>query len=406
MTRWPAFALCAITLTVGVGLSTTGCTANAPEGQPAAGGGDSAVQAPYFEYDPTWPQPLPTNGFLGATVGVHVDAQDHVWIVHRYDGIGTGVPSAYQVAASQDPPTAECCRTTSPVIEFDQDGSVVSSWGGPGEGYEWPEGEHGIFIDDNDNVWIGSNSAGQDDRKTDTHVLKLTRDGTFRLQIGRQGVVAGNDDTQNMLQPTGIVVDTAANEVFVSDGELQFHRRVIVFDSETGAFKRMWGAYGNTPEDLEDLPRYSPDDPVPQQFRGPHCIEMSRDGLLYVCDRFNDRFQVFQKDGTFVREKFIAKNTLYPGSVYDIAFSPDPEQQFLYVADGMNKKVWILLRNSLDVVGRFGVGGNNGGQFNHPHSIATDSNGNLYVTETLEGKRVQRFLYRGMRPVTLPFEYQ
>ena len=393
-------------LILGATLTAISCAAEEPNDQsmptPAE---ESGVQAPRFEYDPSWPQPLPDNGFLGATVGVHVDAQDHVWIVHRYDGIGTGSPSAYQVAASQDPPTAECCRTISPVIEFDQAGHVVSSWGGPGTGYEWPEGEHGIFVDDDDNVWIGSNAAGGD-RKVDTHVLKFTRDGSFLLQIGQQGLVAGNDDTQNMLQPTGMVVDTAVDEVFVSDGELQFHRRVIVFDSETGAFKRMWGAYGNTPEDLQDLPPYSPDDPAPQQFRGPHCVEMSHDGLLYVCDRFNDRLQVFQKDGTFVTEKVIARETLYPGSVYDIAFSPDPEQRFLYIADGMNKKVWTLLRDSLEVVGRFGVGGNNGGQFNHPHSIATDSSGNLYVTETLEGKRVQRFLNRGTHPVELPFEYQ
>ncbi|MGE0394021.1 MAG: hypothetical protein AB7P67_10700 [Vicinamibacterales bacterium] len=183
----------------------------------------------------------------------------------------------------------------------------------------------------------------------------------------------------------------------MSDGELLFHRRVIVFDADTGRFKRMWGAYGNKPEDLKDLPRYKPGDPPPQQFRGPHCMRMDKDGQLYVCDRFNDRLQVFRKDGTFVRERFIAPNTLYPGSVYDVAFSPDPKQTYAYVTDGMNKKVWILLRDTLEIVGRFGVGGNGGGQFNHPHSIAVDSKGNLYVTETLEGKRVQRFLYKGLR---------
>jgi hypothetical protein len=363
---------------------------------------EQAGLVPYFEYDPTWPKPLPNNGFLGAVIGAHVDARDHVWIVHRSGGGGTGAPSAYQVAAAQTPKLAECCTPAPPVLAFDAAGTVVASWGGPGPGYEWPEGEHGIFVDHEDSVWIGSNGvAGQTaegkSTKTDTHVLKFTRDGQFLLQIGTQGVVRGNDDTENMIEPTGMVVDPAAGEVFVSDGELLFHRRVIVFDAGTGMFKRMWGAYGNKPEDLKDLPRYKPGDPAPQQFRGPHCMRMDTDGLLYVCDRFNDRLQVFQKDGTFVREKFIAPDTLFPGSVYDIAFSPDPEQTYAYVADGMNKKVWILLRKTLEIVGRFGVGGNGGGQFNHPHSIATDSQGNLYVTETLEGKRVQRFLYKGLK---------
>jgi DNA-binding beta-propeller fold protein YncE len=294
-----------------------------------------------------------------------------------------------------------------PVVEFDQTGRIVSSWGGPGTGFEWPSGEHGIFVDHQDNVWIGSNGQGRRSgppgavaqagaEQTDTHILKFTRTGTFLLQIGKQNIHGGNDDTRNMLQPTGIFVDAATNEVFVSDGEHGNHRRVIVFDGATGAYRRMWGAYGNKPED-PDLGDYKPGDPPARQFRYPHGIELSKDGLVYVADRSNNRVQVFKKDGTFVNEVIIAPQTLYPGSVDDVAFSADAQQRFMYVADNLNKRVWIVERASLRVLGKFGEGGNHGGQFNMPHSIATDSKGNIYVTETLEGKRVQRFLYKGLK---------
>ncbi len=366
----------------------------------AAGG------VPQFEWDPTFPK-MPSGQMLGAVIGVHVDARDHIWIVHRSLGTGTGSLTAFQRAAEFNPPRAECCIPAPPVIEFDQAGRIVSSWGGPGTGFEWPSGEHGIFIDHQDNVWIGSNGQGRRTgppgavaqagaEQTDTQILKFTRTGKFLLQIGKQNVHGGNDDTRNMLQPTGIFVDPATNDVFVSDGEHGNHRRVIVFDGATGAYKRMWGAYGNKPDDT-DPGDYKPSDPPAQQFRYPHGIELSKDGLVYVADRSNNRVQVFKKDGTFVKEVIIAPKTLYPGSVDDIAFSADSTQRFMYVADNMNKRVWIVERASLTVVGKFGEGGNHGGQFNMPHSIATDSKGNIYVTETLEGKRIQRFLYKGVK---------
>ena len=379
--------LLALVLATGAGLWTS-----LPSAQSRA-----AVEMPTFQWDPTWPKPLPNNWMLGATIGAHVDSRDHIWIVHRSFGNGTGTLSDYQAAASQKPPLAECCTAAPPVVEFDQAGNLVQAWGGPGPGYEWPEGEHGILVDYKDNVWVGTNFAGQrgGSNRISTQLLKFTRTGRFLLQIGKEGVIGTNADRQNMKQPTGIWVDQATNEAYVSDGELQDHRRIIVFDADTGAYKRHWGAYGKTPVD-GDLGRYTPGD-RPDQFRGPHCSRMAKDGLLYVCDRFNDRLQVFRKDGTFVKELFIAPETRYPGSVYDVAFSPDPQQKYLYVADGMNKKVWILLRESLRVLDRFGVGGNFGGQFNHPHSITADSHGNLYVTETLEGKRVQKFRFTGMK---------
>ena len=367
---------------------------------------DAAGGVPQSEWDPTFPQ-VPPGQMLGAVIGVHVDRTDHVWIVHRSLGTGTGSLTAFQRAAEFDPPRGECCVPAPPVIEFDQAGRVVSSWGGPGEGFQWPSGEHGIFVDHQDNVWIGSNGMGRKTgppgsvapagaEQTDTHVLKFTRAGKFLLQIGTQNVHGGNADTKNMLQPTGIFVDPANNEVYVSDGEHGNHRRVIVFDGATGAYRRMWGAYGNVPEDA-DPGEYKPDDPPAKQFRYPHGVELSKDGLVYVADRSNNRVQVFRKNGTFVNEAIIAPRTLYPGSVDDVAFSPDPEQRFMYVADNLNKRVWILERKSLTILGKFGQGGNHGGQFNMPHSIATDSKGNIYVGETLEGKRVQRFLFKGVK---------
>src|SRR5262245_16782082 len=243
------------------------------------------VEIPTFKWDPAWPKPMPNNWMLGATIGAYVDSRDHIWIVHRSFGNGTGAPTDYQIAAAQKPPTAECCIPAPPVVEFDQAGNVVQAWGGPGQGYEWPEGEHGIFVDYKDHVWVGSNFAGQRGGSTrvSTQVLKFTRDGKFLLQIGKEGVIANNEDHQNMKQPTGIWVDPATNEAFVSDGELQDHRRVIVFDADSGAYKRHWGAYGNKPVD-GTLPRYKPGD-KPQQFAGPHCVRMSQDGFLSVCDR-------------------------------------------------------------------------------------------------------------------------
>ena len=173
-----------------------------------------------------------------------------------------------------------------------------------------------------------------------------------------------------------------------------------MFDADTGRYKRHWGAYGNKPDDT-DLGRYNPDAPPARQFRSPvHCAELSKDGLLYVCDRPNDRLQVFKKDGTFVKEVFVAKTTLADGSVWDIAFSKDPQQKYIYLADGSNEKVYIILRETLEILTSFGDGGRQPGQFYAVHSIASDSKGNIYTTETYEGKRLQKFVYKGLGPVT------
>jgi DNA-binding beta-propeller fold protein YncE len=356
----------------------------------AAAEGQSTVQAPMFEVDPFWPRPLPNHWVLGSSVGVTVDARDHVFIVHR--GAAT-LNERTEIGLATTPRTAEdCCLPAPPILEFDPAGNLVGHWGGPGPGYEWPTSNHGVTVDDKGNVWIGGNGKG------DAHVLKFTRDGKLLMQFGHAGKSTGSNDTENFGQVAKIFVDPKANEAYIADG--YGNRRVAVIDADTGKFKRYWGAYGHKPDDT-DLGKYDPEAPPAPQFRTPvHCAELAHDGLVYVCDRPNDRIQVFQKDGTFVKETFIAKKTLGDGSVWDIAFSKDPQQRYLYLADGKNEKVYNLDRDTLKILTSFGDGGRQPGQFFGVHSIATDSKGNIYTTETYEGKRLQKFVYKGLGPVT------
>ncbi len=351
-----------------------------------AASAQAVVQAPRFEVDPFWPKPLPNNWVLGETIGLGIDAQDHVWIVHRADRV-----NAIEGAADQNPPTASCCRRAPWVLEFDPAGNLVGHWGGPGEGYDWPKSNHGIFIDYKDNVWIGGNDA------TDAHILKFTRSGKFLMQLGHPGQSKGSNDTENFGRVAKIFVDPKANEAYIADG--YGNKRVAVLDADTGRFKRYWGAYGHKPDDT-NIGRYDPEAPPAQQFRTPvHCADLANDGLVYVCDRPNDRIQVFKADGTFVKEKFIAKKTLGDGSVWDVAFSRDPGQKYMYLADGKNEKVYVMDRQSLEILTSFGDGGRQPGQFFAVHSIATDSKGNIYTTETYEGRRLQKFVYKGIGSV-------
>jgi hypothetical protein len=381
----------------------------------------AAAMAPRFEVDPLWPKPLPNHWILGQTIGVSVDAQDHIWIIHR-----AGSLEANEVHATTSPQTAQCCGPAPPVLEFDQQGNLLRHWGGPGNGYDWPDSNHGITIDYKGNVWIGGNGRGaqpaaggrgkQADKGrggdptldegqvagvqsfNDNMVLKFTQDGKFLMQIGKPGHSKGSNDVENLRLPAKTYVDPQTNELFVADG--YGNHRVIVYDAETGKYKRHWGAYGNKPDDV-DLGRYNPSDPPAKQFRNPvHCAEISVDRLLYVCDRVNDRIQVFKPDGTYVKEAFYEKQTLGSGSAWDIAFSKDPQQKYIYLADGENDRVHIIDRQSLEVLTTFGEGGRQPGEFYGVHSIATDSKGNIYTTETYRGQRVQKFVYKGIAAVT------
>jgi DNA-binding beta-propeller fold protein YncE len=352
----------------------------------------SSVSAPTFEVDPLWPRPLPNNWLLGWTIGVWVDEQDYVWIIHR----GASGLHNNERGAELNPPIAECCRTAPPILVFDPEGNLVRSWGGPGPGYEWPQSNHGVHVDYKGNVWIGGNG------EKDAQILKFTKEGKFLMQVGHFGKNGGSNDQENFGRPAKIWVDPKTNEAYVADGYL--NKRIAVLDADTGKMKRYWGAYGNKPDDA-NLGPYDPKAPPAQQFRNPvHCIERTNDGLLYVCDRQNDRLQVFQPDGTFVKEMYFAKNTLGAGSVWDITFSRDPAQRYIMLTDGQNERIRVILRDTLEELTSFGDGGRQPGEFYGVHSIASDSKGNLYTTETYEGKRVQKFIYKGISSVARGYQ--
>jgi DNA-binding beta-propeller fold protein YncE len=383
-----------------------GCGSTPADSPSAATQQTGATQAPIFEVDPFWPNPLPNHWVTGSTIGLSVDAQDNVWTIHRPGTVETNFKAAdLKVADAVDDeaqpgaparvtgsdPIGACCNVAPPVLVYNQAGHLVTSWGGPGAGYEWPDSNHGITVDHKGNVWLAGNGM------QDTQVLKFTSTGSFLLQIGKHGVHNGSNDVRNFWQPTKIVADAAANEVYISDG--YGNRRIIVLDADTGAYKRHWGAYGNRPDDGA-LPPYNPAAPPSKQFSTMHCVIVSNDGLVYACDRVNDRIQVFRRDGTFVTEAFIDPKTYRSGSVWDMTFSRDPQQTYIYAANGVNQTINVLLRSTLEVLTSFGDGGRQPGQFFGVHNLATDSKGNLYTAETYTGARVQRFLFKGVGPVT------
>jgi DNA-binding beta-propeller fold protein YncE len=338
--------------------------------------GRDEVMVPRFEVDPFWPKPLPNRWLLGQVAGVAIDVRDHVWIVQRPRTL-----SEDERGAALTPPRSGCCVPAPPVMEFDPDGNLVQAWGGPGAGYDWPGNEHGIFLDHTDHVWLGGNGD------KDHQILKFTRAGQFVLQIGKAGVTGGDGDTAHLGRPADVRVDRATNELFVADGYR--NHRLIVFDATTGAYKRHWGANGRPPGE-----------PGVKSFGNPtHCVRVTNDGLVYVCDRSNNRVQVFRRDGTFVREIGVATETRGSGSAWDLDFSRDRGQTYLYVADGENNHVWLLARESGKILGRFGRSGRYAGQLHWVHNMAVDSKGNVYTTEVDNAKRVQKFMYRGIHPM-------
>lgn len=361
-----------------------------------------AKQAPRFEVDPFWPKPMPNNWVMGMTIGIGVSADDHVWVIHRGNDPGNLDRTELAVVKEGAPRVGECCNPAPPVLEFDAAGNLVGSWGGqPKDGsYDWPESNHGIVVDHKGFVWIGGNGG------PDAHILKFTRDGKFVAQYGKKNArlkegepgakpsfVANSADMNNFGRVAKIFIDPKANEGYVADGYL--NHRVAVIDLDSGKIKRFWGAYGKPPTD-DPLGPYDPAAPVAQQFRTPvHCAEASNDGFVYVCDRPNDRVQIFTSEGKFVKEVFVAKETRADGSVWDIAFSKDPTQKYLYMADGVNEHVRVFDRQSMEELYNFGYGGRQPGMFLGVHSIATDSKGNIYTTETYTGKRLQKFTLKG-----------
>jgi DNA-binding beta-propeller fold protein YncE len=399
--------------------------------------GAQTVQAPKFEVDMLWPKPLPTHWLLGSATGLAVDSRDHVWVVN----LPNSFTGRTETGAEATPPIGECCFPSPNVLEFEADGTLVGHWGGPGQGYTWPSSNSGLAIAPNGNIWIGG--AGP----RDTQILEFTRDGKFVRAIGKEappvaaaptaapdtayaGVSRGAAGAAGGFSapagrgggrggrggrgavpplpansaaadafggPTRVSFDAKANEAYVADGSR--NHRVAVVDMTTGVIKRFWSAYGNVPSDT-NYGAYSPDSAPISQFRNPvSCAEPSNDGLVYVCDRANDRIQVFDKSGKFIKEKTIAPSTKGAGSVWDVTFSRDAQQKYLYVADGQNMKVWILDRQTLEPLSSFGDGGRQPGEFFALHSIVTDSKGNVYTVEALEGKRLQKFVFKGVSSV-------
>ena len=365
-------------------------------------------EAPRFVVDPYWPKPLPNGWLMGSTIGLWVDEQDHVWVIHDSASLGGN-----EVTLEADPPIAmDCCSAAPPVLEFDAEGTLVGSWGGPGDGFDWPARGHGIAVGRDGRVWVGGNG------NSDSHMVVFNRAGQFMMQVGEAGARRGPDDAdgnptwlrdstdqQSFGRVAEMWVDDDTGEVYVADGYL--NRRVAVVDAATGAIVRQWGAYGNPVDDTEygvsdpETGVIQPDERAAQTFRNPvHCVALSSDDLLYVCDRLNNRVQVFQADGTFVDEVRFRESTLGAGAAWDVAFSADPDQRFMYVADGINRRVHIFDRASLTLLTSFGEGGRQPGQFYGVHNVAVDSAGNIYTVETWEGKRLQKFVNMGIEPVT------
>jgi len=395
--------------TIGAGTACVALAASVMAGSHRAAGAQSANtparEVPRFEPDASWAK-IPNGWVFGQVASAATDEQDHVWVLHR--------PRV--VRPDQ--------KTGPPVMEFDAAGNYIQGWGGPAEGYAWPQSEHGIYVDYKGYVWIGG--SGNDDQ-----ILKFTKAGKFVMQIGRGGQKKTNQDTQNVWRAADVFVYQKTNELFVADG--YGNKRIIVFDADTGAYKRMWGAFGNVPTDdpatgqagqrgetgaagqrgggRQDLTRIpakelDPKDPGPPQFSIVHGVKVSNDGLVYVSDRSGKRVQVFTIDGKFVTQTFVDRwceaprgSNLFCGSgdtVASTAFSADPAQRFLYVASRSPARIWVYDRKTLQPLDSFGRPGVAPGEFYVLHHMTADSKGNLYASEVEDGRRIQKFVFKGL----------
>lgn len=348
-----------------------------------------AQGVPHYKVDPFWPKELPNDWILGQVQGVAVDIENHVWVLNE------GVPFD-DAAAAKTPPEAECCVPAPSVVEFDSDGKVLSAWGGPGYVPAWPVHPHSIYVDDKGDVWIGGVASPWNsvpgapepnmEQPWDRQVLKFSSEGKLLLQIGKpSNAPVNNEDTMLLGAPSAIRVDDAANEVYIADGFV--NGRVVVYDSNTGASKRGWGAYGIPLSKIDNNPLVFPAslDPLlpspSKRFDGITDIAISHDGLVYVADQGNDRIQVFTKDGKFVKEFFVAPKELGYESTWTIALSPDQEQRYMFVTDGASGVIRILDRRDGTKLGKFGHKGRETGAFDNLGWVALDSEAVLYTGE-------------------------
>ena len=345
-----------------------------------------AQTPPQFKVDPNWPKPLAEEKgvqlVLGQVSGIAVNEKNgHVWVVHRP---GTLLADEWN-AKENRPVTHRCCKSAPPVIEFDASGGYVRGWGPSGPEIQWPKSEHGIYIDPEGNVWVAGNGP------EDNQILKFTPEGKFLLQIGFPGKSEGSNSPRQLGRPAMMVL--SKGELFVADG--YGNKRVAVFDANTGVYKRHWGAYGGTPRD-DAPPAYDPAKPLSRQFGNPvHCVRVSNDDKVYVCDRVNNRIQVFGRAGDFQDEFRVEVQTLANGAVWDMVLSHDEKQKYMYVADGANGRIYVLNRSDGKVVESFGRTGRMAGEFKWIHNIAIDKDGNLYTSEVGFGRRIQKFIRSG-----------
>jgi DNA-binding beta-propeller fold protein YncE len=339
---------------------------------------------PVFQVDPAWPA-IPNNWVLGEVTSIAVDPQDHIWVLHRPRSI----------------PAEKRANAAPAVLEFDSAGKLLSSWGGDGPGYDWPEREHGIYVDAKGFVWISGNGGWPKPApggSTDDMILKFTPAGKLVLQIGKRGRSTGDADTANVHQPADVFVHASTNELYVADG--YGNHRIIVFDAESGRFKRMWGAFGNTPA---APPPAAPGQPAPgspaerPQFGLMHAVKVSNDGMVYAADRSNNRIQVFDTSGKYLRQVVVTNEGGVTPVPAGFAFSPDPKQQFLYVVDSGPMRVVIFDRATLTQIGAVGMRGPRPGEFDIVHHMAADSKGNLYTAEIVTNRRAQRFVLSSPR---------
>ena len=340
---------------------------------------------PQFAVDPYWPKPLPDKWILGQVAGIAVDNKDNIWIIHRPSSLVDD-----EKGAQKTPPETRCCIAAPPVLQFSPDGKLLRSWGGPGQGFDWPKTEHGIHIDKAGNVWLAGN--GNDDHQ----ILKFSPEGKFLMQVGKAASTGGSNSQTQLGRPAHMVTDDAAKELYVADGYL--NRRILVLDMNTGAYKRHWGAYGTKEPIDEKLPAYKPValTDLSKSFSNPvHCVRIARDGLVYMCDRANNRIQVFKKDGAFVKEFQMDPETLQNGSVWDLVLSQDAAQRYIFAADGANMAVSTLDRQTGKRLGMFGRPGRMAGEFKWIHNMAIDSKGNIYTAEVGFGRRAQKFKRTG-----------
>jgi len=427
-------------------------------------------KTPDFYSDPTWPSLLPHSWLLGQVGGLYVDQHDHIWVYNRprtmtndeaglepaiagaTDAKGQPINALQQVRTNGF--GADCCKAAPSVLEFDTSGKLLRAWGGPSDpgfigarckseaGCIWPNSEHGIYIDQHDNVWIAGNSAapptgappnaslwGTNKDGGDGFVLKFDMNGNFKMRIGGtpQGPDSNNKDggingTPTLYQPADMVVDPKTNRLYIADG--YGNRRILIVDADTGKYVGHFGAYGNNPVDdaaaaaAGPWPEaYSKGDKKPAFFRNPvHCVKIAADGKIYVCDRGNDRIQVFDGNDPslghpcsnpngeagkcgFVAERWISDHTytlpVMPGTAVSMNFSTDKEQSCLYVGDNTNQTIYILNRGNLQELGRLGHAGRMAGDFHWLHQVSVDAQGNIYTAEVDTGMRIQKFIRYG-----------